>query len=88
MGLIQIPRQELNSHPKVNAFLDSIGRESLHSRNTYATGFVHFQTFLDKSEEYRQHTPDSIIATIDSENHGSMNEIPTINNHNTNRLPI
>jgi integrase len=61
---IQILRQELNSFPKVKSFLDSIGRESRHSRSTYATGFVHFQKFLEQSEKDRHYTPESITAAI------------------------
>ena len=39
---------ELSKLPKVTSFLDSMGRGSIKSMNTYASALAHFQDFLDK----------------------------------------
>jgi len=49
---------------KVNDFLESIGRNSLKSRDAYGIGLAQFQTFLQNYEGYREITLEDIIDKI------------------------
>ena len=55
-------REQTLSSQKVTSFLNSIGRNSEKSRQTYATCLAYFQTFLSNSETYRSFTIESIIG--------------------------
>lgn len=57
-------REQTLSCQKVTNFLNSIGRNSEKSRQTYATCLAYFQTFLSNSETYRSFTIESIIDKI------------------------
>lgn len=53
--------KEINSLPKVKAFLSSVQRNSMKTRITYATGLAHFHSFL--TQNYN-HSIDSIIEPL------------------------
>jgi len=57
-------REQTLSCQKVTNFLNSIGRNSEKSRETYATALAYFQTFLSNNETYRSFTIESIIDKI------------------------
>lgn len=57
-------REQTLSSQKVINFLNSIGRNSEKSRETYATALAYFQTFLSNNETYRSFTIENIIDKI------------------------
>jgi integrase len=57
-------REQTLSCQKVTNFLNSIGRNSEKSRETYGTALAYFQTFLSNSETYRSFMIENIIDKI------------------------
>jgi len=61
--LLEPIRREVDNHPRPRAFLDSIGNNSMRTRNNYETGLVHLQRFL-YSRFNGEHNIDSVIKSI------------------------
>ena len=53
-------RRTFDSLPKVRAFLESIGRNSLWTRKNYETGLVHFHDFLT-TKYANDHSPETVL---------------------------
>jgi hypothetical protein len=60
---ISITRRQINNQPKVTAFLDTIGRNSLKTKRNYETALVHFQDFLNERYDSK-HSLETIIDAI------------------------
>ena len=58
-------RKEIEKYDKPRAFLDTIGKNSIRTRNNYGTALVHLQRFLYHRFN-GEHNVDSIIALISS----------------------
>ena len=56
-------RKEIDKYDKPRAFLDTIGKNSIRTRNNYGTGLVHLQRFL-YNRFNGEHNVDSIIDLI------------------------
>jgi integrase len=61
--LLEPIRREIDNYPRPRAFLDSIGNNSMRTRNNYETGLVHLQRFL-YSRFNGEHNIDSVIKSI------------------------
>lgn len=58
----QLTRKQIGDLPKVKSFLDSVGRNSKQSRQTYHAAIVDFQHFLHK--KYPGQTADSVLTNL------------------------
>jgi integrase len=63
IAAISITRRQINNQPKVTAFLDTIGRNSLKTKRNYETALVHFQDFLNERYDSK-HSLETIIDAI------------------------
>ena len=57
-----LTRKQIGDLPKVKSFLDSVGRNSKQSRQTYHAAIVDFQHFLYK--KYPGQTADSVLTNL------------------------
>jgi len=58
-------RRQVEDLPKVKSFLDSIHRNSIHSKKAYQSGIKHFQEFLNV--KYSQKTVDTILSSLNDD---------------------